>query len=99
MEQSVGESRVRARLERQMVPRPERSRRPSWIDHDQRAAFFLLGLEILKNRRHRLRDIGADEQDDVGPCDVLDWKRQAAINAERSVHRAAAAVDMQNLPL
>ena len=45
----------------------------------------LLGLEVLHDRRHRLGQVAADEQDDVGVRDIVERKRQPAIESERRV--------------
>ena len=66
-----------------MARRPLRRRRPPRIDDDQLAAVALLRLEVPHDRRHRLGDVAADEQDDVRVRDVGERKRQPAIDAER----------------
>ena len=73
------------------------------IDDDQLAASQALRLEVLHDRRHRLRDVGADEQDGVGLGDVGDGERQAAIEPEGAQARrrgrrhaeAAVVVDVR----
>ncbi len=74
-----------------------RGRRPR-VDDDQRAAALLLFGQIAGEGRHRLGHVRAHEQQRVGPPDVVDRERQAAVHAEGRIP-AAAAEDMQNRPL
>ena len=84
VQQTIGKRRVGPRPQTQMHRRPLRRRRAPRIGDDQRAAVALLRLEVPHDRRHRLGQIGPDEQNRFGARNVFERKRQAAIDAERA---------------
>ena len=99
VQQSVGQRRVGARRELQMQRRQLGGGRSARIDDDQLAAAPALLLEILHDRRHGLGRIAADQQDRLRAGDILERKRQPAIEAEgaqicgrRRCHAEAAVV-------
>ena len=87
VQQSIRQGRVGTGPELQVARGPHRGWRPAWIDDDQLSAVRLLRLEVPHDRRHRLGDVAADEQDGVGVRDVRERKRQTAIEPERHRRR------------
>ena len=83
MNKPVRERGIRSGAQREVQRRPLRRRRPARIGHDQRAAIALLRFEVPHDRRHRLRHVSAHQQNHVSARHVLEWKRQAAIDAQR----------------
>ena len=66
-----------------MLARALGSRRAARIDHDQDPAAGPLSLEVLHERRHRLGDVRADEENHARVRNVLQRERQSAIETER----------------
>ncbi len=82
VQQAVREDGVCAGNQAQVHRRLFGGRRPAWIDDDELPAGATLRVEVLHDRRHRLGDVGADEQDGIGAGDVRDGERQPAIEPE-----------------
>ena len=53
-----------------------------WIDDEQLSAVCLLPFEVTHDRRHRFRDVAAEEEDHVRLGNVRQREREAAIDAE-----------------
>ena len=87
VQQPVGECRIGAGAKTQVKLGPLRRRRSPRVGDHERAAVSLLCLEVPHDRRHRLCRIGADEQDGLRFGNVLERKRQSAIEAERARSR------------
>jgi hypothetical protein len=58
------------------------------VDHHQPAAPLAEPVEVARGRRHRLGQVGADQDQHVGPLDVGERERQPAVDPERLVGRA-----------
>jgi len=97
VQERVGEREIGARHRLQVHVRAPCGDRRARIDHDELAAGDALVVEVGHHGRHRLDEIRADEQDRPRAGDVLERKRQAAIEAEGPL--AVAAEDMQKRPL
>lgn len=56
------------------------------VDHDEAARGLRTG-QVTDERRHRLGDVRAEQQDRVGPVEVVERKRQAAVDPEGPIAR------------
>src|SRR5205807_136915 len=80
MQQPVGESRIGTWSQLEMEIGEARSRSRAWIGHYEPSSAPLLLVEVLHDRRHRLSEICADQQDRLGFRDVFDGKGKSTID-------------------
>ena len=100
MEQAVGERGVGSGPQRKVPIGPGRRRRSARIDDDDGAAARALRLEAYCISGGSVSDdVGAGQQDRRRLRDVLQRKRQPAIEHRAPCVAAAAPDDMQKRPL
>ena len=83
VQQTQHQCEVRARRDLKVESRLLRGGRGARVDHDERTAVVALRGEVLHERRHRLGDVGPDQQNRAGLGDVAHGERQAPVQAER----------------
>ena len=87
VQEPVREREIGSRDAREVQRRRACGGCPAWVDDDEGAATRALLLEVLHDRRHRLGNVGSDEEHHVGARDVFDREGDAAIEAERAQRR------------
>jgi hypothetical protein len=83
MQKPVREGCIRSGPQAEMQGRPLSGGRTPGVGDDQAPAVPLLLLEVPHDWRHCFGEIAANEQDRLGEGNVLQRKRQAAIQTER----------------
>ena len=84
MQQPEQEREVGAGYGLDVQVRCGRGRGPARVDDDERAAVVPQGGEVCEDRRHRLGEVAAEQDDDPGAGDVGERQREAAVHPERT---------------